>query len=112
MVGLISIDNLLFEAVLVLLLNKYFIIGILAKKGTPEPELFFDDSSIPPKITTSLSFTRIIDVNSLESMPGGASGSMRSPLKLDCSTLMLNVIFPSPETSGRMLIDKSASMGK
>jgi hypothetical protein len=87
MVDLINTDNLLLEAVLVRLLKSHLIRGILAKKGTPDPELFLEVSSIPPSITTSLSFTRIVEVNSLELIPGGASGSIRSPLKSDCNTL-------------------------
>ena len=107
MVDLINTDNLLFEAVLVRLLNNHLIIGILAKNGTPDPLLFLDVSSIPPKITTSLLLTLIVEVNSLELIPGGASGSIRSPLKSDCNTLMFSVMFPSPETKGRIPIDKN-----
>mgnify|MGYP006965278653 CR=1 FL=1 len=86
--------------------------GILAKNGTPEPELLLESTSKPPKITTSWSLIRKVELNCLVSISGGAPSPTRSPLlNEDCWTSMLKVILPSPETIGRILIDKLASIG-
>ena len=89
-----STVNLLRESVRTLRLKSHFIIGMRARKGTPEPESFLSRSSKPPKTTMSLLRALTVEVNSRELISGGPFSVIRSPVKLDCMTLISIVISP------------------